>query len=326
MNAFKTCCVVTALYGVGLFAGPGLLQAAPATPSTPAPEAAVAAPLQWITFDTRQTSGMRPFVPARLNGQPVSLMVHSLASFYMQTTHANAALAGIALEGETRKFGIESEGKLSALGRQYGHASELSVGDDVARGKRVEIFEVPQNAADGKRKDGMLGSLWLNDRGAIIDYRRQRLAVPANAAVAQAFDAGLVKAGYSKHALHWDDRGKLYYVLASINRVPAKMLVSTVGGDAVDVTFKDRYRLTLQARRDEQAGPAGAVVPVFDVVGPATLTLDAKRLRPSPLQAWDRNAYDSSSSESSCHGVLASGLMFENAAVIDFKTGHIFFK
>ncbi|WP_355606948.1 hypothetical protein RZV17_02410 [Xanthomonas cannabis] len=323
MNAFYTRCVATVLGGVGLLAGPGLLQAAPAAVST---DAAVAAPLQWTRLTIRQSSGVRAFVPARLNGQPFSLMLHSLASFYMQTTHANAARAGIALEGEKRTFGIESEGKVSALGRQYGHANEISVGNDVARNKRVEIFEVLQNAADGKLKDGMLGSLWLHDRGAIIDYGRRQLAVPASAAAAQAFDAGLVKAGYSQHAMHWDDQGKLYYVRASINGVPAKMLVSTVAGDAVDATLKDRYRLTLKVRPDQQAGPAGAVVPVFDVVGPTTLTVDGTHLRPAPLQAWDRNAYDSSQAESRYDGVLASGLMFKNDAVIDFKTGHIFLK
>ncbi|MBB3824960.1 hypothetical protein [Xanthomonas arboricola] len=66
MNAFYTRCVATVLGGVGLLAGPGLLQAAPAAVST---DAAVAAPLQWTRLTIRQSSGVRAFVPARLNGQ-----------------------------------------------------------------------------------------------------------------------------------------------------------------------------------------------------------------------------------------------------------------
>lgn len=326
MNS-KTGCVVIALCGVGLIAGPRLLQAAPAAASTPATKAAVSAPLQWTTFVIRQVSGTRPFVPMRLNGHPLLLMVHSLASFYMQTTHANAALAGITLEGEKRKFGIESQGKVSALGRQYGQANQISVGDDVAHAKRIEIFEVPQDNDDGKPTDGMLGSLWLRDRGVIIDYGRQRLAIPATGDAAEAFDASLVKAGYSKHAMQWDTQRHLYHVAASINGVPANVLVSTVAGDGVDFTVKDKYRLTLKASDDVEGGPAGAVVPVFDVVGKTNITLDGRRLREVPLRAWDRNAYSSlEASVPRYDGVLASGLMFKNAAVIDFKTGHIFFK
>ncbi|WP_434989516.1 hypothetical protein [Xanthomonas melonis] len=327
MNSFKTRCVVTALCGVGLLAGPGLLQAAPAAASTPAPEAAVAAPLQWTTFDIRQVSGTRPFVPVRLNGHPLSLMVHSLASFYMQTTHANAALAGITPEGEKRKFGIEAEGKVSELGRQYGRVDTLTVGNDVVRDKRIEIFEVPQENEDGKPNDGMLGALWLRDRGLIIDYGRQRLAIPATGDAAEAFDASLVKAGYSKHTMQWDAQKQVYHLAASINGVPANVLVSTVAGDVVDLTFKDKYRLKLKASADVQDGPAGAVVPVFDVVGKTTTLLDGKRLREVPLRAWDRNVYSSSEASAPRYdGVIASGLMFKNAAVIDFKTGHIFFK
>lgn len=283
--------------------------------------------LQWTGLTIRQVSGERPFVPVRINGHDFSLMVHSLASFYIQTTHANAALAGITPVGKKRDFGIVAEGKVSDLGYQRGKVKELVVAGDVVQDKTIEIFEIPQQNEDRRPVDGMIGTLWLRERGVIIDYGKTQIAVPATQASAEAFDAVLLRSGYTQHLLQWDDQNQTYYVTARINGIPARILVSTVADDVIDYTVRDKFHLSLQPNGRVEGGPSGAVVPVYDVVGETAVVVDGKPIVTPLLQSWDRSAYSSvDASEARYDAVIGSGVMLKNAAVIDFHTGKLFFK
>ena len=49
------------------------------------------AQVNYVPLEFRTVEGIRPFVSVQLNGTPFVFMVHSNASFYVMTTHANAA-------------------------------------------------------------------------------------------------------------------------------------------------------------------------------------------------------------------------------------------
>lgn len=57
-------------------------------------QGAAGASTTFVPIDFRTVSGIRPFVAVQINGTSFEFMVHSNASFYSMTTHANAEHAG----------------------------------------------------------------------------------------------------------------------------------------------------------------------------------------------------------------------------------------
>ncbi|QNN54615.1 hypothetical protein [Nocardioides mesophilus] len=255
-----------------------------------------------LTF--RQVSGLRPFVAAEVDGHAVSLMVHSNAGFRAMVTHDVAARTGLWLAPvERADYGIEEVGKLGSRGRTTATAS-LRVGNDVADGVEIAVFDVPQD----EPVDGMLGVGWLRERGAVVDLGRGRLH----------FD-GPPAAGTS---LVWDEDWQAYVVVSTAAGQPVRFVVSTVAGVVVDTVAADRLGLGLGPVVDSDGGPTGSVVDVRPVEGSWTVDLDG-RPRPVPgAVSWDLYAYANRPRPSGAiDGFLGCELLVQEGAVVDFSSG-----
>jgi hypothetical protein len=258
-----------------------------------------------LTF--RQVSGLRPFVAAEVGGLPVSLMVHSNAGFRAMVTHDVAARASLDLAPVERcDYGIEAVGRLGSRGRTTGVAT-LRVGDDVAAGVEIAVFDVPQD----EPVDGMLGIGWLRERGAVVDLGRSRLRF-----------AGEPVDGA---ALTWDDDWQAYVVATTVSGGPARFVVSTVAGVVVDTVAADRLGLALGPVVDEDGGPTGTVVQVLPVASAWSVDLDGHPRAVPDAVAWDLYAYADRPrpAPGGIDGFLGCELLVRERAVVDFGRGTI---
>lgn len=258
-----------------------------------------------LTF--RQVSGLRPFVAAEVDGLPVSLMVHSNAGFRAMVTHDVAARAGLDLAPVERPgYGIEAVGRLGSRGRTTAVAT-LRVGDDVAAGVEVAVFDVPQD----EPVDGMLGTGWLRERAVVVDLGDGRLRFGGPAA-----------AGSS---MTWDDGWNAYVVDTTVGDVPARFVVSTVAGAVVDAAAAERLGLTLGEVVDEDGGPTGTVVEVRPVETPWSIDLDGHPRSVTGATSWDLYGYADRARPATggIDGFLGCELLVQEMAVVDFGRGVI---
>ena len=231
-------------------------------------------------------------------------MVHSNASFRAMVTHDVAARAGlVAGPVERADYGIEAVGRLGGRGRTSA-VTTVQVGDDVAAGVEVAVFDVPQD----EPVDGMLGLGWLRERGAVVDLGAGSLSFePVGGGVPLAFD---------------DDAGALV-VEVSVGGRPARFVVSTVAGVVVDLAAADRLGLALGAPTGTDGGPTGTVVDVRPVVSPWAVHVGG-RARPVPeAVAWDVHAYADRPRPASggVDGFLGCEWLVQERAVVDAGRG-----
>ena len=258
-----------------------------------------------LTF--RQVSGLRPFVAAEVDGLPVSLMVHSNAGLRAMVTHDVAARAGLELAPVERPdYGIEAVGRLGSRGRTTATAT-LRVGDDVAAGAEIAVFDVPQE----EPVDGMLGTGWLRERQVVVDLGGGRLrfdGAPAGGA-----------------AMTWDDGWQAYVVDTTVGGQPARFVVSTVAGVVVDAVAAPRLGLALGEVVEEDGGPTGTVVEVRTVETPWTVDLDGHARSVTGGVSWDLYAYADRSRPAAggIDGFLGCELLVQQHAVVDFGRGTI---
>ena len=257
----------------------------------------------------RQASGTRPFVTALVNGEPVSLMVHSNASFPMMLTHEVADRVGLADGGlERADYGIAEVGRLGGRGRRSAAVDTLQVGDDVARDVAASVFELPVDAGEDP-VEGMLGIGWLRRRGVVVDLGRDVLT-PHGAAV----DGTSLR-----HHPDWD----ALVVDTVVGGEPAAWVVSTVAGVLVDSGAVERLGLRLGAVADDDGGPTGTVVSSRHVTGPWAVRVEGHEREVRDALCSDLYAYAAQDrrGDDPVAGFLGCDFLRRHGATVDFGRG-----
>lgn len=285
-------------------------------------EEASGAGIEWVPLTFREVSGVRPFVPVEMNGKAFLLMVHANANFYAQTTHANAAAAGLTNLGKESDYGIEKDGKVSELGRTTATLASLKVGTKEAKNVRLSVFEVPQTP----EMNGMLGTGWLREQKAIVDFDAYRLGLPDSAAAAAEADKRLEARGYTGHKMTWDAERHVWFVMGKVDGHAIRWCVSTVAEVVIDSAWARANGVELGPVIDQQGGPAGALVDESIVKRMARITVDGQECPPMQAVSWDLFEYSSAKRESGSYneGFLGAEFMLANQAVIDFGTEMVF--
>ncbi len=278
------------------------------------------AQVSYIALEFRTVEGIRPFVPVELNGTPFVFMVHSNASFYVMTTHANAAKAGVAETRRDADFGIDAPGHVSAAGLTRTTLRSLKVGDQVDQDVPFSLFEVPVAGMDG-----MLGIGWLRGNNVIVDYDGLRLGFPKTLGDAREEDARLVREGFVAHTMTWDPDQKRFLVPVEVKGKRSRMTVSTVSGNIVDVRFAQTAGIALGPVVYVDSGPKGARVNNWLSKWPVRLSVDGQETAWTQPTVQDTYAYSSGTPPADeskwVGGYLGCDFMLANDAVIDFGTG-----
>lgn len=285
------------------------------------------AQVEYVPLQFRTLEGIRPFVTAELNGKSFLFMVHANASFYIQTTHANAAAAGVAYgQGKTNSaIGIDKPGHVSTLGFSMATLKSLKVGDKVSRDVPLAVFEVPM-----PDMDGMLGIGWMRGNGVIVDYDRQRLGFTATPEDAQTEGARLKREGFVAHAMTWDEKHQRYAIQAVVDGHQALLAVSTVTSNTLDAGFAKRAGFALGPQVYLDAGPTGALVPNHLSKRAVMISIDGQRTAWTQPIVQDTYAYSnrvrSADDATEIDGSLGCEFMLANEAVIDFRSGTLFLR
>lgn len=283
------------------------------------------AQVKYVPLEFRTVEGIRPFVKVQLNNTPFVFMVHGNASFYVMTTHANAAKAGVMEKRKDENFGIDAPGHVSSAGRTNTTLKLLKVGEQECREVPFTLFEVPVPGMDG-----MLGIGWLRANNVIVDYCNLRLGQSKTSEACAREDARLVAEGFVAHKLTWDAANRRFTVPVSINGKGGRMVVSTVSTDFVDTRFASKAGVRLGPVVYEDAGPKGATVSNWLAKSPFQMIVDGQ------VTAWmqpiiqDTYAYGSKPAPSAdsdlLGGYLGCDFMLANQAIIDFGTGTLLIK
>lgn len=278
------------------------------------------AQVSYVPLEFRTVEGIRPFVPVELNGTPFVFMVHSNASFYVMTTHANAAKAGVSETRHDADFGIDAPGHVSKAGLTRTTLKSLKVGNQEDHDVPFSLFEVPVEGMDG-----MLGIGWLRGNNVIVDYDGLRLGFAKTLEDARKEDARLVHEGFVAHAMTWDPDLKRFVVGVEVNGKGARMVVSTVSNDIVDLRFAQTAGITLGPIVYVDSGPKGARVNNWLSKRPVRLSVDGQKAAWMQPTVQDTYAYSSGAPPKDetklIGGYLGCDFMLANDAVIDFGTG-----
>ncbi|GAA5156418.1 hypothetical protein GCM10023340_44220 [Nocardioides marinquilinus] len=263
-----------------------------------------------VAFELRQASGTRPFVPALVDGVPVSLMVHSNASLGLMLTHDTAARVGLATgDVERPDYGIAAVGRLGGRGRASAAVGSLQVGDDVATDVRATVFELPTEP-DEEPVEGMLGLGWLRGRGVVVDLAR-RLVVPGG---------GPIDGVVLRRRPDWD----AWVIDTVVNGRAAQWVVSTVAGVLVDAPAAHRLGLALGDAAEDDGGPTGTVVTTRHVTGPWSVDVGGRSFAVHDAIASDLYAYAATprtGKDETFAGYLGCDFLLEHRAVVDLGRG-----
>lgn len=277
----------------------------------------------FVPIEFRTVSGIRPFVAVQINGTPFEFMVHSNASFYGMTTHANAQQAGLSIGDSTRKYGIAAMGRISKLGRAEATADELRVGDDDRHGAPISVFELPVDDVQG-----MLGLKWLKDRKAIVDYDKARLGLPHSLQESEDEDHRLLSEGWVAHKMTWHAATGTFIVFGEIGTNRLRFVVSTVTANVLDQQTAMAKAIPVGPKVNTDGGPTGGVIDVHLTKLPLSMTIDGVAVAPMQPEVHDIAAYDQHPNDGPerIDGDLGADFMLANLAVIDFGTSLLFTK
>lgn len=278
---------------------------------------------KYIPFVVREVSGKRPFVQAKLNGAPLLLMVHSNADFFVMTTHANAALAGLKNLKSRSRYGIVAHGKVSALGRAETMLSSLRVGPIENKDVALSVFEVPQSPI----MQGMLGVQWLRTNRVVVDYGSKRLGFPSTDADAKTLFAALRRRDYAELRMTWHPEHRNYTVEGTVAGAEVSTLVSTVAENVIGLPIAQRLQLPLQKQEETAGGPAGSVQPVYTSPTPVQVCLGGGIWPISGSVIYDQAVYagrPGSPAAIEPSITLGADFMLQHAAVIDYGSGTLF--
>lgn len=286
----------------------------------------LAARTSYVPIVYRQTSGTRPFVRVKLNDQNLLFMVHANAGFNAMTTHENAKKADVRDLVEKDGFGITAPGVKSKLGRATATANTFTVGTSTIRHMPIQVFEIPQTIP----VDGMAGIGWLRQAKVMVDYRRNRLAIPETNADAAKERQRLIAEGYVAIPMIWDATANRYFVTAKVNGEPGRFDVSTVSYVVLDEQFARTSKIALSAPIGTFGGPTGATGNERENVDRYTLELSGNMLVAPKAHIYDIYAYDGETRPANhtdqVAGYLGCDFMRANSAVIDFGMGTLFVK
>lgn len=278
------------------------------------------AQVSYVPLEFRTVEGIRPFVSVQLDGAPFVFMVHGNASFYVMTTHANAAKAGVTDTRHDANFGIDAPGHVSSAGLTRTTLKSLKVGDQEDHDVPFSLFEVPVAGMDG-----MLGIGWLRANNVIVDYDGLRLGLAKTPEDGHKEDARLVHDGFVAHAMTWDPDLKRFVVSVEVNGKRSRMVVSTVSSDIVDVRFARTAGIALGPVVYVDSGPRGARVDNWLSKRPVRLSIDGQKTAWMQPTVQDTYAYSSGTPPADetkwVGGYLGCDFMLANDAVIDFGTG-----
>lgn len=278
------------------------------------------AQVNYVPLEFRTVEGIRPFVSVQLDGAPFVFMVHGNASFYVMTTHANAAKAGVTDTRHDANFGIDAPGHVSSAGLTRTTLKSLKVGDQEDHDVPFSLFEVPVAGMDG-----MLGIGWLRANNVIVDYDGLRLGLAKTPEDGHKEDARLVHDGFVAHAMTWDPDLKRFVVSVEVNGKRSRMVVSTVSSDIVDVRFARTAGIALGPVVYVDSGPRGARVDNWLSKRPVRLSIDGQKTAWMQPTVQDTYAYSSGTPPADetkwVGGYLGCDFMLANDAVIDFGTG-----
>jgi len=277
----------------------------------------------YVPFVIRQVSGKRPFVQAKLNGVPLLLMVHSNADFFVMTTHANAARAGLKKLKSVGHYGIVAHGKVSALGRAETTLGSLRVGVVENKDVALSVFETPQKPV----MQGMLGVQWLRANHVIVDYAQRRLGFAETDADAAQLGEELRGRGYIALRMTWHPERRNYTVEGTVAGAADPVLVSTVSENIIGLPIARRLNLPLVDRGETAGGPAGSVQPSFTSSRAVPLCMEGHRWPVGGAVIYDQAIYagkPGTPANVPASITLGADFMLQNSAVIDYTSGTLY--
>lgn len=260
----------------------------------------------------------RPIIPARFNGHPMRMMIHSNASLFAQLKHGQAAAFGVRLLGAHQRYGIDQAGHVSHLGRDQGKAATLTVGTAVVRNAPVSVFEVPQD------EYGMLGIQWISQTRLVLDYAHKQALLAPTAAQLAATAQALRRAGYVAIPMVYNKQKQRYMVGVTINGVSRRMAVASASEFTLDSEFARLAGVPKSAQRaGEGSGPTGTHVPLYHLAGPVRVQLNDWTSPPIAIgDVEDTYGYSAlkrpANPMAADGGDLGGSFLVQTRAVIDF--------
>lgn len=149
----------------------------------------------------RQVSGIRPFIDVKLNGRSFRLMMHSNASFYVMTNHANAETIEVPNLRKSANYGIDSDGHVSELGKAVSVLKSMEIAHRTQTDVPIDVFETPVSDMQG-----MVGISWLRQQRVIVDFDRYQVGIPETPPDSEVEDEELLSRGFRRVKMHWDQK------------------------------------------------------------------------------------------------------------------------
>lgn len=284
---------------------------------TPAPPALREAP-----FRIEEIYGHRPVIDAGLNGHAFRLMVHANAGSYLQVNHAQASQIGVTDLVHKGAYGISAPGQVSDLGRDDGRLAKFTVAGVTTPDVPIAVFEKP-----GENIVGMAGLPFLHGQRAIVDYARNVLILPRDAAESAAYGARLKGLGYTPHAMRRDAADGRYLVTVTVGRASRDFVVSTVAGVDIDTGFAEEAGIAAGPASGRFGGPTGKVGETRETAAPITLTIGGWTSQPLTATILDTYAYDDRTRPADPRGgTLGASFLIAHAAIADFGAGLLYLK
>lgn len=283
------------------------------------------AEISFTPIHFRQVSGVRPFIDVLMNGKSFRLMVHSNASFYVMTNHANAEAIGVPNLRKSSNYGIDSDGHVSDLGKAVSVLKSLRIAKRTQNDVAIDVFETPVSDMQG-----MLGIAWLRQQRVIVDYDKYQVGIPETPGDSQEEDRQLLSRGFRKLKMKWDERLGRYFVTGAVNGVPGRFLVSTVSSNILEPTFAKSAGVEIGALIGEGHGPTGTNVDQFLAKREIRLTIEGLAAACAQPDIMDSYAYQGlkppANPSERVDGTLGTDFMLANQAVINFGTESLFIK
>ena len=184
--------------------------------------------------------------------------------------------------------------------------------------QRIEVFDLPT-----ENWWGMLGVDWLARSGAVVDFGRAQLFVPAAGGERESLQPQAA-GGEDPVPLDRDAQTGRFGCPLSIEpagRTVGRFVVSTCAGTTLDIEYARRHGIGFGAPVDEEHGPGGAVVATYRAADPVTLCSRGAPLVTVRPEIYDIYAYGQNARPAG-HGLIAGYLgadvLAAHRGVVDF--------
>lgn len=264
-------------------------------------------------------SGLRGIVVAMIDGVQLPMLVHANAGFTAMVTHAALHRINGRQVAKEQEFGLDHDLQLSTSGRGHTRVNTLEVAGSVLADCRLEVFDLPT-----VNWEGMLGTEWLAQVGAVVDFGGSRLSIPADPAERRALLPDDRARAVRSAPLEREARtGRFHCSLAldDAGRTAAPFVASTVAETTLDAAYATAHDVPLGVSLEPEHGPGGAVVPVSRTRAPLTLFAQGRPFTTVSPVVYDLYAYAQTSrpeDASATAGYLGADVLRAQAGVIDF--------